>query len=124
MDPQGLRAFGVFQPIGHLVASFPNSTLARQGKKELEALSISSDDIHSYTNAKLLAQVATDLQLANPLAGLGQALNLIKAHRVLAEHGYHWLVIRVDDDSQAVLIANKLSTSGAERAQLYGRLMI
>ncbi|MBD7959358.1 hypothetical protein [Comamonas avium] len=124
MDPQKQRAFGVFKPIGHIVASFPNSNLAQQGKNELEVLGIASADIHSYTDTEMLAQIDADLDRASPLAGVGQELNLIKAHRVLAEHGYHWLVIRVIDDSQARLIAGKLCTSGAERAQLYGRFMI
>lgn len=124
MDPQEQRAFGVFKPIGHIVVSFPNRKLAQQGKNELKALNIAPGDIHSYTDAEMLTQIDADLDRASPLAGVGQELNLIKAHRVLAQHGYHWLVIRINDDSQARFIAEKLSTSGAERAQLYGRFMI
>ncbi|NYS35797.1 hypothetical protein HZZ02_19160, partial [Streptococcus danieliae] len=45
-------------------------------------------------------------------------------HQALAERGYHWLVVRVDNDEAARTAADALKAAGAERAQLYGRFII
>lgn len=124
MDATDHHAWGVFKPIGHLVVSFPSAALADQGRSVLESLRVASADIHPYTDREMLAQIDADLEHASPLASLGQELNLIKAHRVLAERGYHWLVVRVDDDQAARQAADALKAQGAERAQLYGRFII
>ena len=42
----------------------------------------------------MLAQIDEDMSRASPLAAIGQELNLVKAHRALAERGYHWLVVK------------------------------
>lgn len=124
MDPQDQRAFGVFKPVGHIVVSLPSEQQASQGQAALDQLGIAATDIHRYSDREMLAQIDADLERANPVAGVGQELNLIKAHRALAEQGYHWLVVRVKDDDQARLAADTLRTAGAERAQLYGRFII
>lgn len=124
MHPHELRAFGVFKPVGHMVVSFPSATQAAQGVAVLRDLDIAQADIHRYSDREMLAQIDADLERASPLAAVGQELNLIKAHRALAQQGYHWLVVRVDSDEQARRTANALRTAGAERAQLYGRFLI
>ena len=72
----------------------------------------------------MLAQIDEDLRQASPVAAVGQELNLVKAHQALAERGYHWLVVRVDNDEAARTAADALKAAGAERAQLYGRFII
>ncbi|MFT3815588.1 MAG: hypothetical protein QM740_19840 [Acidovorax sp.] len=124
MHPANLHAYGVFKPVGHMVVSFPSASLAKNGHAALKALGIAEQDIHPYTDREMLAQIDGDLARASPMAAIGQELNLIKAHRALAVHGYHWLVVRVDSDSQARQAADALGAQGAERAQLYGRFII
>lgn len=124
MDPQDQRAFGVFKPVGHIVVSLPSAEHAERGQAALAQMGISAADIHRYSDREMMAQIDADLERANPVAGVGQELNLIKAHRALAEQGYHWLVVRVEDDDQARRAAEALRAQGAERAQLYGRFII
>jgi len=124
MDSNELQAFGVFKPVGHLVVSFPNAEQADAGRHALQRLGFSDDDIHAYTDQEMMRQIAADLERASPLAGVGQELNLIKAHQALAERGYHWLVVRAENDAKARTAAEALQQAGAERAQLYGRFVI
>lgn len=124
MDPADLHSYGVFKPVGHMVVSFPDASLAQKGHAALRALGIAEQDIHGYSDREMLAQIDSDLAQASPLAAVGQELNLIKAHRALAEQGYHWLVVRVASDSMARRAADVLRAEGAERAQLYGRFII
>jgi len=124
MAPPRLHAYGVFKPVGHLVVSFPSGEQADQGHATLTALGISQNHIRQYSDREMLSQANTDIEHASPLAAVGQELNLIKSHRALAELGYHWLVVHVDNDAQARTMADALKDAGAERAQLYGRFVI
>jgi hypothetical protein len=118
-------SFGVFKPVGHVVISFPTQDCADQAADALAGAGIEGDDtIRRYTDREMLAQIDRDLQQASPLAAIGQELNLVMAHRELAERGYHWLVVRADDDEQAVEIADAARPFGAERAQHYGHFLI
>lgn len=118
------RAYGVFKPVDHMVVSFPSAAMANAGRAALAALSVPPADIRPYTDHEMLVQIDADIERASPLASLGQELNLVKAHRALAERGYHWLVVRVDNDEAAREVADALKAQGAERAQRYGRFII
>ncbi|MEG1770130.1 MAG: hypothetical protein RR311_16775 [Comamonas sp.] len=124
MDPAEHRAYGVFKPVGHMVVSFPDAASADNGHAALTAQGTAAADIHRYTAAQMLAQCDEDIARASPAASVGQELNLVKANRELAVHGFHFIVVRVDDDDIARQAADALKAQGAERAQLYGRFII
>lgn len=124
MDPAEHRAYGVFKPIGHMVVSFPDSASADNGHAALTAQGTAAADIHRYSAAQMLAQCDEDIARASPAASVGQELNLVKANRELAAQGFHFLVVRVDNDDIARRAAAALQAQGAERAQLYGRFII
>ena len=107
-----------------MVVSFPDEASAAKGNEALTALGYERADIHRYTPEQMVAQCDADIARASPLAGVGQELNLVKAYRELAERGFHWLVLREDDDDRARRAADALHAEGAERAQLYGRFII
>jgi hypothetical protein len=114
-------AFGVFKPVGHVVISFAPAIDVDAVVGELNHLGV---DITRYSAAEMRAQIDEDLERAGVLASIGQEMNLIKAHRALAEEGYNWLVVRAKDDAEARRIARIADDHGAERAQYYGRLII
>lgn len=117
-------SFGVFKPVGHVVISFPSAEQAGAGRSALDGLGLEAGAIRPYTDREMLMQIDEDLAQASPLAAVGQELNLVKAHRALAERGYHWLVVRARDDEEARRIADTVKPLGAERAQQYGRFII
>lgn len=118
------RSFGVFKPVGHVVISLPDAAAADRLATALDGLGVAADGVHRYTDQEMLRQIDRDVARASPIAAIGQEMNLILAHRVLAERGYYWLIVRADDDEQALRIARAAEEEGAERAQHYGHFII
>ena len=114
-------AFGVFKPVGHVVVSLPPGVSLDRVVADLEPLGV---ELARYSASEMCEQIDRDLERAGFLANVGQELNLVKAHRELAEEGYNWLVVRARDRDQAADVAGIVDRHGAERAQYYGRLII
>jgi hypothetical protein len=51
-------------------------------------------------------------------------MNLVLAHKALAERGYHWLIVHTAQGELAQQVAACVKPLGAERAQLYGHFVI
>jgi hypothetical protein len=118
------RSFGVFKPVGHVVISFPRAEQAAQASAALADLGLPAEAVRHYTDREMLRQIDEDIACASPLASVGQEMNLVLAHRALAERGYHWLVVHVNNDKQAIQVADAAKACGAERAQHYGHFII
>ena len=122
MSEQEKHSFGVFKPTGHIVVSLPDAGAADAAAAALAQIGVASSDIQRLTDREMLVRIDDDMQNASPLASVGQEMNLIKAHRALAERGYHWLVVRANGRDGE--IAECVQQHGAERAQSYGRFII
>jgi len=118
------HAYGVFKPVGHVVVAFPSDADCRDAAGELLAADFTEDDITAYSPQQMLAQVEQDLTKASALAGVGQELNLVKAHGELARQGSSFLVVRAPDQAAADRIAETARRHHASRAQRYGSLLI
>ncbi len=118
------RAFGVFKPIGHVVVSLPPNVDLEKVSAALADAGVGRSEMTQYTADEMKRQIDLDMQQAGFLASIGQEMNLVKAHRELAEKGYGWLVVKPSNDDQARMIADVSSTFGARRAQHYGRFVI
>lgn len=118
------KSFGVFKPVGHVVISFPDADGAAAAAQELgEGGVVQAADVQRLSDREMLDQIDREMATASPLAEVGQELNLIRSHRVLAERGYHWLVVRAKGD-EARQVAELAGRHGAERAQSYGTFLI
>jgi hypothetical protein len=117
-------SFGVFKPVGHVVISFPTAAHADSAVQRLRGLDLGDDAVRRYTDVEMIRQIDHDRERASPLASIGQELNLVLAHRALAERGYHWLVVHAPDTQQAQRVAEIARACGAERAQAYGHFII
>ena len=124
MDHEEQTSFGVFKPVGHTVISFPSADQADEARAALGRMGVAGDAIHSCTDREMLSQIDRDIQQAGPLASIGQEMNLVLAHKALAEEGYHWLIVHTPEDELARQVAACVKPLGAERAQLYGRFII
>lgn len=118
------RSFGVFKPVGHVVISFPDAVQADRAALGLAALGLPPGAVRHYSDRQMLRQIDEDIAQASPLASVGQEMNLVLAHRVLAVKGYHWLLVHAASDEQAAQIAAVARDAGAERAQHYGHFII
>jgi hypothetical protein len=119
------RSFGVFKPVDHMVISFAGPEQADAAAQALAEVGVRGEPaVRRLTDRQMLQQIERDLAKASSLAAVGQELNLIKAHRALAERGYHWLVVHAPDRDHALQVARTVRAHGAERAQLYGNFII
>ncbi|HEY8877430.1 MAG TPA: hypothetical protein VIN03_07700 [Roseateles sp.] len=118
------RSFGVFKPVGHVVISFPEAGQAERAGQAVAELGVAHGAVRRYSDREMLRQIDEDVGRASPLASVGQEMNLVLAHRALAEKGYHWLVVKVASDEEAASVAEAARRCGAERAQHYGHFII
>jgi hypothetical protein len=118
------NSHGVFKPVGHVVISFPNRADLRGAAQALRGIGLEESALTAYTPEEMQRQARADIAQADNLASIGQDLNLVKAHLVLAEHGYHFLVVQVGNDAQARRVADAAKAHNAERAQHYGNWII
>ena len=125
MDKTDLpESFGVFKPVGHIVIAFSTAADLQAALAALVQEGLASADTVRYAPAEMIAQVNLELQAASPLASLGQELNLIKAHRALAERGCSFLLVPAAGDAQSERVATVARAHKAVVAQRYGRFII
>jgi hypothetical protein len=124
MRDEERKAYGVTKPIGYVVVSFPTEDDARAAIPELRSVGFADTDVRYYSPAQMKAQADADIRNAGILASIGQELNLVKAHRDLAEAGHAFLAVRAPAEEQARRVAAIALHHGADRAQKYGRLII
>jgi hypothetical protein len=124
MDQEEHTSFGVFKPVGHTVISFPSADRAAGARTASGRLGVAAEAILCHTDREMLSQIERDIHAASPLASIGQEMNLILAHKALAEEGYHWPVVHTPEDALAREVAACVKPLGAERAQLYGHCFI
>lgn len=118
------KSFGVFKPVGHTVIAFADPAALEAAARSLLAQGFQSTDMVRYTPQEMKAQVESDLLSASPLASVGQELNLVKAHRALAENGCSFLVVHAPDDDKAKVVDAVVHDNHATSAQRYGSFMI
>ena len=117
-------SFGVFKPVGHIVIALEAAAEAQALASALLAQGFSAADLVHYTPQEMLDQVDAEMLTASPLASLGQDLNLIKAHRALAERGYSFLVVHAPKAAQVAQVAALAKSMNAKSAQRYGSLIV
>jgi hypothetical protein len=118
------RAYGVFKPVGHVLASFPDESSARAALSELDAVGIAASERYFFSADEVREQAARDIEGASTLASIGQELNLVRAHHELASQGHPFVAAKASDDEQARAIADVFARHHADRAQHYGTFII
>lgn len=118
------ESFGVFKPVGHIVIAYRSASAMEADASALREQGFAVVDLVRYTPSEMMAQIDAEIPRASPLAAFGQELNLIKAHRLLAQEGCSFLVVHAPDDEQVQLVTAVVRASGAPTAQRYGRFVI
>jgi hypothetical protein len=117
-------AYGVFKPVGHVLASFPTEGDARSAIEALKAAGFADADVAYYSAEEMLSRAVSDIAHSGVLANIGQELNLCKARRDLAEQGHPFVSIHAEEDAAARRVGDIVSRHHADRAQKFGRLII
>ena len=115
-------AYGVFQPVGHVLASFPTERDAHAAADALKQAGF--PDVAYYPAGEVLERAERDIERAGVLATIGQELNLVKQQRDLAREGHPFVSVLAEEDDAARRAADIVARHGADRAQKYGHLII
>jgi hypothetical protein len=118
------EAFGVFKPVGHVVISYRSVRDLDAAQSALMDRGFESSAVVRYTPEQMIAQVDASLEDASPLASIGQEMNLVKAHRALAEQRFSFLIVHAPDDDRVAQVARVARATHAHTAQSYGRFII
>ena len=117
-------SFGVFKPVGHVVIALDSAALAQSVADGLLAQGFVAADLVHYTPQEMINQVDAQMLTASPLASVGQDLNLITAHRALAQSGCSFLVVHAPGAEQVERVRSIANTMNAKSAQRYGMLIV
>jgi hypothetical protein len=121
-DPAAARAtsFGTFKPVGHVMLGLPTTAALGNLKAELCAPSGLGCPAEELTPLESTQEMQALIDNASPLAGFGYEVTLMRRYLTLAQQGYSWLVVKVDSDDQAQLLATMAKAHGATLAVHYG----
>ncbi|MCY7304672.1 MAG: hypothetical protein LH632_00685, partial [Rhodoferax sp.] len=118
------RSFGVFKPVGHTVIAFSSAGLLEAAADALLSDGFQPNDLVRYTPAEMAAQADSDLHTASPMASIGQDLNIVRAHRALAENGCSFLVVETTNSSKEQQVDEVVHAMKATAAQRFGTLIV
>jgi hypothetical protein len=118
------KTLGAFSPVDHVVISFPTADDMDGAVQAMVSSGWDESDLIRYSPSQMKEQAEHDLKTASPLAQLGQEVNLVRAHRDLAEKGYSFLIVPANTTELANRAADIARRFRAERAQRYGSFMI
>ena len=121
-DSNSQTAYGVFKPVGHVLASFPTERDARSAVEALKQAGF--PNVAFYPPGEVLERAERDIRNSGVLANIGQELNLVKQQRALAEEGHPFVSVLAPEDEAARRAADIVARYNADRAQKFGRLII
>jgi hypothetical protein len=121
-DNHSQTAYGVFKPVGHVLASFPTERDARSAAEALKQAGF--PEVAFYTAEEVRERAERDIANAGVLASVGQELNLVKQQLALAEEGHPFVSVLAPEDEAARRAADIVARYNADRAQKFGRLII
>ena len=121
-DSNSQTAYGVFKPVGHVLASFPTERDARSAVEALKQAGF--PNVAFYPASEVLERAERDIKNSGVLANIGQELNLVKQQRDLAEEGHPFVSVLAPEDDAARRAADIVARYNADRAQKFGRLII
>jgi hypothetical protein len=117
-------SFGVFKPVGHVVMALRSDSDLQAARQALQAQGFEAADLVAYTPREMIDQVDAEVPNASVLAGVGQELNLILAHRALALGGCSFLVVATPHQAQIDSATTVARGVPAVAAQHYGHFII
>lgn len=118
------ESFGAFKPVNHVVIAFPSEEALEAALQDLRRAGVEAEQVVRYRPEEMMAQADRELHEASPVAAVGQELNLVRAHRELAQAGHHFLVVPAKGSQEVERAARIARERGATRAQRYGRMII
>jgi hypothetical protein len=115
---------GLFYPVGHIVAGFPDQQDARQVYQKLLAHGLSQDECVLVSAAAMVEAAAEDLDSGGVIAAFGSTAQIREKQLQLAREGCHFLMVKVSSDEGKDLVLKELAQVPVRYAVQYYRLAI
>ncbi len=123
--PRGMTDFGIFYPVGYLVAAFATREDAEQVEKDLTTGGYDNDDVRLYTCAQVAAATERNLEdHSGFLAHLGKSDQAVKIHLDAAQHGATFLLVYAPGATDASRAMNVIRRVPFKFVHRYHRLAI
>lgn len=111
--------FGLFKPVGWLMVGLPSPARADTLEQALLAAGWTDATVLRFNPGESLAQLRAMADDPGPLSDFGHEVTLLKRYVELAQQGYGWCLVKVDDNPQAVEAAAIARDGGATLAVHY-----
>ncbi|OYV02335.1 MAG: hypothetical protein CFE45_00780 [Burkholderiales bacterium PBB5] len=117
-------SFGAFKPVGHLMVGLPAQAQALSLVAALWAAGWPTAAVQHLRPTESVAELAALVDQAGPMAGFGYEITLLRRYLALAQQGYCWLLVKVDDVAQAAQAIDTYSrqVDPARRDETYALL--
>ncbi|HEY8976491.1 MAG TPA: hypothetical protein VIN75_19920 [Burkholderiaceae bacterium] len=117
-------SYGVYSPLGCVLASFPTEGDARAAIAELEAAGFAAEDVEFQSAEEVRLRATHDIHNSGLLARIGQEVNLAKSRRALAEQGHPFVAVYAPGAVATRSVAEIARHCHADFAQKFGRLIV
>lgn len=121
---RGMTQFGIFYPVGYLVAGFRREADARQVQQELMTGGYDQQDCLLYTAAEVSEMAAENLENSGFLATLGRSDEAVRKHLTAAEKGASFLLIYAPSSVETGRAMNVIRRVPFTFVHRYHRLVI
>lgn len=117
-------SFGSFNPIGHMMVGLPDPAKAQALTEALRATGLPGDALVNFTPRESVAKFEAMTQDASDAAGFGYELRLQLRYLEQARQGFHFLLVKVQDEEGASRAAEIARSHGATVAVYYRMLVV
>lgn len=124
-DPLQSTNFGIFYPVGYLVAAFPSKAAAQQVQRDLMTGGYDAADCTLYTSDEMADSAQRNLaEHTSWLARLGSSDEAVQRHLDAANQGASFLLIYAPGDTDAARAMTAIRRVPFEFVHRYHRLAI
>lgn len=117
-------SFGVFKPVGHVMVGVPTQADVDSLVAVLQGAGWAEDALLPFTPRESAAELEAMVDNAGAMAGFGYEITMLRRYLALAQQGYRWLLVKVDDSEHAAAVAAKARGCGAVLAVYYRRFTV
>lgn len=117
-------SFGTFKPVGYVMMGLPTQDQANALEAALQAAGWDSAAVLHFAPGDSVAELHAMVGKAGVMAGFGYEITLLRRYLTLAQQGYRWLLVKVDDDDHAAAACDVARTCGATLAVHYRTLTV
>lgn len=117
-------SFGLFKPVGHVMVGLPTQKHIDKLVASLLGAGWTDGAVLHFTPRESAAELETMVDNAGAMAGFGYEITMLRRYLALAQQGYRWLLVKVNDSEHAATVAASARSCGAVLAVHYRRFTV